>query len=443
MKRVKTLALLHNRSADDPQLGILDSRTGRASVAPSKVKKKNGPRGMTRYSSRFQAPEFAASARRIYPQPMNLKQIAPFIGLCAIVVITAGCASSLPPASIAPALDNDTNPPKSAENATGVLGTIDRLDPAIEKLLPPDAKVEILVEGVDWAEGPIWFHGGLNFSDVKQNTQYRWTPADGVHVYLKPSGYTAATQRGGEPGSNGLTLDRQGRLVMCQHGDRRVVRLEKDGKTLTVLADRYEGRRLNSPNDLCFDSKGNLYFTDPPYGLERSDSDPKKELENAAYLVRPSGEIVRLNLGTIDYGGGNSGPVQYPNGVALSVDEKSLYFCVSDPKHPVFLKYDIQRDGNIANGRVFFDTTPMFEKKLPGLPDGIKLDRNGNVWATGPGGVFIFSADGKHLGTLATGVPTANLNWGDDGSTLYICANHNVCRMKTLTKGVMAGKGAE
>lgn len=370
---------------------------------------------------------------------MNLKRIARFIGLFAIAVTAAGCASHLAPASIGPALDNDTNPPKVAKNATGVLGTIERLDPAIDKLLPPDAKVEILVEGVDWAEGPVWFHDGLNFSDVKQNTMYRWTPAGGVHAYLKPSGYTAAAPRGGEPGSNGLTLDRQGRLVMCQHGNRQVARLENDWKTLTVLADRYDGKRLNSPNDLCFDSKGNLYFTDPPYGLEAADSDPKKELENSAYLVRASGEIVRLNLGTIDYGGGKSGPVRYPNGVALSVDEKSLYICVSDAKHPVFLKYDIQPDGNIASGRVFFDATPMLEKKLPGMPDGIKMDLNGNVWATGPGGVFIFSPEGKHLGTLATGVPTANLNWGGDGSTLYICANHNVCRIKTLTRGVMAG----
>jgi gluconolactonase len=370
---------------------------------------------------------------------MNLQKTARLIGLYTLILMTVSRAADLPPASIGPALDTDTNPPMIAKNASGVLGTIQRLDPAVDKLLPTDAKVEILVEGVDWAEGPIWFHEGLNFSDVKQNTMYRWTPEKGVGIYLKPSGYTGATPRGGEPGSNGLTLDRQGRLVMCQHGDRRVCRLENDGKTLTVLADKFDGKRLNSPNDLCFDSKGNLYFTDPPYGLEQRDADPKKELENSAYLVRPGGEIVRLNLNTIDYGGGKSGPVRYPNGVALSVDEKSLYFCISDPDHPVYLKYDIQPGGNIANGKIFFDTSPMLAKGLKGLPDGIKMDLNGNVWATGPGGVFIFNSEGKHLGTLLTGVKTANLNWGDDGSTLYICAEHNVCRIKTLVKGVMAG----
>ncbi len=152
--------------------------------------------------------------------------------------------------------------------------------------------------------------------------------------------------------------------------------------------------------------------------------------------------MVRLNLGTIDYGGGKSGPVRYPNGVALSVDEKTLYFCVSDPDHPVYLKYDIQPDGNIANGKVFFDASAMVVPGVTGLPDGIKLDLNGDVWATGPGGVFIFDSEGKHLGTLKTGVKTANLNWGGDGSTLYICASHNVCRIKTLARGVMAGPPA-
>jgi len=335
--------------------------------------------------------------------------------------------SSIPPSSLVP-LPNNTNPPMVARNTTGTLGTITRLDPAIDALLGPDAKIEILVDGIQWAEGPVWSDGGLYFSDVPQNTIYRWTSEAGVVPYLQPSGYTGATPRGGEPGSNGLTLDRQGRLVMCQHGDRRVARLETDGK-VTTLADKFDGKRFSSPNDLCFDSKGNLYFTDPPYGLEKQDKDPKKETDlNGVYLLRASGELVRTPI-----------DLKFPNGVALSPDEKSLFICVSDSKNPVIMKYDVQADGNVANGKVFFDTSALLARRLPGIPDGMKFDTAGNLWATGPGGVMILSPQGKHLGTLSTGVNTANCAWGDDGSTLYITANHNVCRVKTKTKGIMPG----
>ena len=335
--------------------------------------------------------------------------------------------SSIPPASLAP-LPNNTNPPMVARNTTGTLGTITRLDPAIDALLAADAKVEILIDGIQWAEGPVWSDGGLYFSDVPQNTIYRWTPEAGVVPYLQPSGYTGTTPRGGEPGSNGLTLDRQGHLVMCQHGDRRVARLEADGK-VTSLADKFDGKRFSSPNDLCYDSKGNLYFTDPPYGLEKQDKDPKKETDlNGVYLLRASGELVRTPI-----------DLKFPNGVALSPDEKSLFICVSDSKNPVIMKYDVQADGNVANGKVFFDTSALLAKRLPGIPDGMKFDTAGNLWATGPGGVMILSPQGKHLGTISTGVNTANCAWGDDGSTLYITANHNVCRVKTKTKGIMPG----
>lgn len=335
--------------------------------------------------------------------------------------------SSIPAASLAP-LPNNTNPPMVARNTTGTLGTITRLDPAIDALLAADAKVEILIDGIQWAEGPVWSDGGLYFSDVPQNTIYRWTPEAGVVPYLQPSGYTGTTPRGGEPGSNGLTLDRQGHLVMCQHGDRRVARLEADGK-VTSLADKFDGKRFSSPNDLCYDSKGNLYFTDPPYGLEKQDKDPKKETDlNGVYLLRASGELIRTPI-----------DLKFPNGVALSPDEKSLFICVSDSKNPVIMKYDLQPDGNVANGKVFFDTSALLAKRLPGIPDGMKFDTAGNLWATGPGGVMILSPQGKHLGTISTGVNTANCAWGDDGSTLYITANHNVCRVKTRTKGIMPG----
>jgi gluconolactonase len=363
---------------------------------------------------------------------MNLTSLARGILLIPLFASLACCdggssAGHLPPASLRP-LNNNTNSPMVARAATGTLGTIERLDPALDALLPADAKIEILAEGIQWAEGPIWSGNALYFSDVPQNTIYRWTPTS-LQPYLQPSGYTGTTPRGGEPGSNGLTLDPHGHLVMCQHGDRRVARLESDG-SVTPLADHYQGKRFSSPNDLCFDTKGNLYFTDPPYGLEGNDKSPSKEMDmNGVYLRRPDGQVIRLAI-----------DLKFPNGLALSTDEKLLYICVSDPKNPVIMSYDVQPDGTVTGGKVFFDASARFAKKLAGIPDGMKVDIHGNLWATGPGGVLILSPQGKHLGTLATGVNTANCAWGDDGSTLYITANHNLCRVKTKTHGIWPPK---
>jgi gluconolactonase len=371
---------------------------------------------------------------------MNLKPLALSVLLIpALIAMACQRANQIPPISIGPVIDNNTNPPEMARNG-GVQGTIERLDPALDDLLAPDAKVEILADGITWAEGPVWYKGGLLFSDIPQNTIYRWTPEDGISVFMKPSGYTGTDKRGGEPGSNALTLDNQGRLTLCQHGDRRVIRIEKDDRTITVLADRYNGMRFSSPNDLCYDHNGNLYFSDPPYGLEKRDQDPKKEMDkNAVYLWRTDGQIIRLNTGDIVYPDGKTAPLNFPNGVALSPDDKILYLCVSDPDHPVWMKYDVLPSGNLANGKVFHDGAAWFAKKLPGLPDGIKTDLKGNVFTTGPGGVFIFSPEGKHLGTLLTNDRTANIGWGDDGSTLYICCNHRLCRIKTKTQGYLPG----
>jgi gluconolactonase len=358
----------------------------------------------------------------------NQPLVALLTGSLLVLITAMGCAngndrSSSPAASTLPS--NNLNPPMVAANASGTVGSIERLDPAIDELLAPDAKIELLVNGLQWAEGPVWSAGGLYFSDVPQNTLYRWTPTDGVHPFLKPSGYTGVIPRGGEPGSNGLTLDHQGRLVICQHGDRRVVRLEHDGKTLTVLADRYKGMRFSSPNDLCFDSHGNLYFTDPPYGLVGHDQDPTKEMDlNGVYLRRPSGELIRLDV-----------DLKFPNGIAFTPDEKGLYILVSDPNNPVVMKYDVQGDGTVMNGRVNFDASALHAKGLPGLPDGMKVDVKGNTWFGGPGGILVVSSEGKHLATLLTGVKTANCGWGDDGSTLYICSEHRLLRIKTKTKG--------
>ena len=314
------------------------------------------------------------------------------------------------------------------------MGKIERLDPALDKLIAPDAKIERLAEGYNWAEGPVWVPTGgghVLFSDVEKNTVHKWDPKTGQATpFLSPSGYTGETPRGGEPGSNGLTLDPQGRLVLCQHGDRRVARLNDDGKTFTTIVDRYQGKRFNSPNDLVYHSNGNLYFTDPPYGLEGKNNDPKKELDfNGVYLFRKNGELVLLTK-----------EFTYPNGVALSPDEKTLYVAQSDPKKPIVMAFDVEDDGTIGNGRLLFDAAHLM-KGRKGLPDGLKTDKQGNVWVTGPGGVIVLNKDGKHLGTINTGEATANCGWGGrDGSELYITADMYLCRVKTETSGKLPGK---
>ncbi len=319
-------------------------------------------------------------------------------------------------------------------------GSIEVLDPRLNGLIAPGAALEKLASGFDWSEGPIWIKPGqdplargveefkkggyLLFSDVPSNTVYRWSAKEGVSVFIKPSGYTGSVPRGGEPGSNGLTVDRYGRLLLCEHGDRRVGRFEEYGRHVTV-ADRYNGKRFNSPNDLVFKSNGDLYFTDPPYGLVGNVDDPNKELAfQGVFRVKPSGEVTLLTE-----------QISRPNGLAFSPDEKTLYVASSDPKYAVWMAYDVKSDGTLANGRVFFDATSFVSDANKGLPDGMKVDAQGNLWATGPGGVFVFGPDGKHLGTIHTGEATANCAWGEDGSTLYITADMYLCRLRTKVKG--------
>jgi gluconolactonase len=305
-------------------------------------------------------------------------------------------------------------------------GTLEVNDPRFFTLIELSAPIEKLASGFDWSEGPVWIKQGsyLVFSDVPSNTVYRWKEGEGVSVYLKPSGYTGATPRGGEPGSNGLTTDRQGRLVLCEHGDRRVGRIEQDGRHVT-LADRFQGKRFNSPNDLACKSNGDLYFTDPPYGLERNMDDPKKELSfQGVYRLRPNGEVTLL-----------TDQMSRPNGIAFSPDEKTLYVANSDPKRAIWMAYDVKPDGTLANGRVFFDATSMVGPAKKGLPDGLKVDVAGNLFATGPGGVLVFTPDGTHLGTINTAEATANVGWGGDGTVLYITADMFLCRIQTKTRG--------
>ncbi|HXQ80146.1 MAG TPA: SMP-30/gluconolactonase/LRE family protein [Opitutaceae bacterium] len=318
--------------------------------------------------------------------------------------------------------------PAASQEAAVPPGHVERNDPAIDALIPPDAKIEVIGSGFAWSEGPAWRRQGgyLLFSDIPNNTIYRWKEGEGLSVFLRPSGYTEDDPFGLELGSNALTFDLQGRLVIDDQGNRRVVRLNEKGFTKTVLADRYDGKRLNSPNDLVYRSNGDLYFTDPPYGLTGLNSNPHKELKlNGVFRLDTRG---RLTLIIPD--------LTFPNGLAFSPDEKTLYIQVSDPKNAVWMAYDVLADGTVAKGRVFFDANALVRAGKQGLPDGMKVDQKGNIFGGGPGGVLVLSPDGRHLGTIVTGQVTSNCAFGDDGSTLYMTANHYVMRIRLRTKGV-------
>lgn len=305
-----------------------------------------------------------------------------------------------------------------------------RLVPAFDHIVPKDAVLEKIADGFSWVEGPVWnrAEGYLLFSDIPNNVVMKWDVQEGVSLFLKPSGYTGAVPFVGlEPGSNGLTFDHEGRLVLCEHGDRRISRLEMNG-TKTTLVDRYQGKRLNSPNDVVFRSNGDMYFTDPPFGLPKAFDDPARELDFCGvYRLSKNGKLTLL---TKELGA--------PNGIAFSPDEKKLY--LSDHKRAAWLVYDVKDDGTIANGRTFFDAAE-FKKNRPGSPDGMKVDTHGNIFGGGPGGIYVFSPAGKHLGTFDFGVPTGNCNWGEDGSTLFITSNTAIYRIRLNTKGATFNAG--
>ncbi len=320
----------------------------------------------------------------------------------------------------------DRSSEAAGEAQLQTIGTIERLDPAIDALIPPDAVIEVLAEGFNWSEGPVWIEDGdyVLFSDVPENRIYRWKEGEGHSVWLEPSGYTGDVPRGGEPGSNGLLLDSEGRLVMCQHGDRRVARMDAQltapAASFTTLVDRYEGMRFNSPNDAVFDRNGTLYFTDPPYGLPEGPGDPSRETPfNGVYRLGVDGAVTLL-----------TDELSRPNGIGLSPDQSTLYVANSDPARPIWMAYDLLPSGAVANGRVFFDASDLVSEENRGLPDGLKVDAAGNLFATGPGGVLVISPDGRHLGTIRTTQATANCAFGEDGKTLYMTADSYLLRLR-------------
>lgn len=318
---------------------------------------------------------------------------------------------------------------QTSEPSYPTIGSIESLDPAFDALVPADAVLEILAEGHEWTEGPVWVSslGMLLYSDIPRNAVYRWAPGDSAAIWLQPAGFTGEALRGTEPGSNGLALDGDGRLVLCQHGDRRIARLsspwESPAPIFETIAGTYDGKRFNSPNDLAITSQGDIYFTDPPYGLvNQGVDDPEKELDfQGVYRVTPDGTVTLLTA-----------ELSRPNGIAFSPDERRLYVGNSDPERPIIMAYDLAEDGTLAEGSVLFDATSIGG----GGFDGMKVDVQGNLFATGPGGVLVIAPDGRHLGTLRTTQATANVAFGDDGSTLYITADMYLLRVRLSTVGM-------
>ena len=306
------------------------------------------------------------------------------------------------------------------------IGQVVRLDPSLDDLIDKDAQIEVLADGFKWSEGPVWIKNGgyLIFSDVKANTIFKWKEGEGITPFLKPSGFTGRGEYGDEPGSNGLTISLDGQIIACEHGDRRVSIMPTEGGGKKTLADNHQGKRFNSPNDVVQKSNGDVYFTDPPYGLPKKEKDPTRETGIfGVYRIAKNGVVTLL-----------VNDLTRPNGLAFSPDESIMYVAQSDPDRAYIMAYPVLKNGILGKGKLFFDATPMSKQGMKGLPDGLKIDDKGNLFTTGPGGVLIISPKGKLLGRIETGQPTANCGWGDDGSTLYITANMYLCRIKTKTK---------
>lgn len=291
----------------------------------------------------------------------------------------------------------------------------------MDALVPADAVIEKVAGGFQFTEGPLWRPDGtLWFSDVVGNVVRSVTPDGTVKVLIEHAAGHSTAPAGSYIGPNGMVADKDGTVLLVQHFNRQIVRVAPD-LTTTVFLDKFEGKRFNSPNDLVFRSDGTLYFTDPPYGLVKQDEDPAKELTFNGVFKYSNGKLEAIIR-----------DLTRPNGVALSPDEKTLYVANSDPARKVVMRYDVAPDGRVSNGRVFVDLTA---ETAAGLPDGLKVDERGNVYTTGPGGVWVLAPDGTRLGVIATPETPANCGWGDDGKTLYITAETGIYRVKLAVAG--------
>lgn len=312
-----------------------------------------------------------------------------------------------------------------AQNKT--IGKVTHFDPACANIIDAQASIEILADGFEWAEGPVWVKNGgfLLFSDVPKNTIHRWKPGEGLSVFLQPSGYTGILPYGNEPGSNGLLINLKGELVTCEHGDRRIAAMPFGLGGKRTLADNYQGMRLNSPNDITQHPNGDYYFTDPPYGMPQKEKDPTRETTwFGVYHIDKTGKVNLVDK-TLDR----------PNGTAVSPDGKTLYVCQSSGSQPYITAYPIAANGKTGKGKVIFDGSKSLKDGKYGIFDGMKVDKQGNIFASGMNGVLILSPEGKPLGQIELGQFTANCGWGDDGSTLYITSDMYLCRVKTKTSG--------
>jgi gluconolactonase len=311
-----------------------------------------------------------------------------------------------------------------------VVGQIHRLSPKLDAVIAPDVQIQQLADGFIWSEGPVWVGDGgyLVFSDVPGNVVYRWSEADGVSEFLNPSGYAGPpTDAFAEPGQNGMALDAAGDLLACDHGNRALARIDLKTRKKTLFLEHWQGKRFNSPNDLAVSKTGAIYFTDPTYGLKGRNASPLRELDfNGVYRLRPDGTLDLLDA-----------DLTFPNGVALSPDEGRLYVSVSDPKGAVLMVYDLGPDGLPTSKAVFFDAMPLQEAGGPGLPDGMCLDTEGRLYATGPGGVLVLTPEAELIGVIETGTAIANCAFGEDGSTLFLASNHTLARVRLRTTGLV------